>query len=216
MELGVLSDEDGKDESRMGPGFVLRVCHLVILPHPYQGDGSGPRKNFFMLIKKADDIRSSEVTPRSWYSNRRTFLAGLGAAGAAAGIYGVRELIRPSILANANTKIDGIQKSPLSTTEAITPYKDVTNYNNYYEFSTDKYEPANLAKNFRTRPWAVETEVRCGQHSEDGVARGTDLPSSMCRGLVDRRTMGGIFAEHSAEESRTAGQSAVCAVHYPE
>ena len=57
--------------------------------------------------------------------------------------------------AEANAKIDGIQKSPFSTNEAITPYKDVTNYNNYYEFSTDKYGPAGLAKNFRTRPWTV-------------------------------------------------------------
>ena len=58
-------------------------------------------------------------------------------------------------MAHANAKIDGIQKSPFSTTEAITPYKDVTNYNNYYEFSTDKYEPAGLAKNLKTRPWTV-------------------------------------------------------------
>ena len=58
-------------------------------------------------------------------------------------------------MALANTKIDGLQKSPFSTSETITPYKDVTNYNNYYEFSTDKYEPAGLAKNFKTRPWTV-------------------------------------------------------------
>ena len=37
-------------------------------------------------------------------------------------------------------------------------YKDITNYNNFYEFSTDKYEPAGLAKNFRTRPWTVKVE----------------------------------------------------------
>ena len=61
----------------------------------------------------------------------------------------------PSVVAHANAKIEGIQKSPFSTNEQITPYKDVTNYNNYYEFSTDKYEPAGLAKNFKTRPWTV-------------------------------------------------------------
>jgi sulfoxide reductase catalytic subunit YedY len=61
----------------------------------------------------------------------------------------------PSSVVRANAKIDGLQKSPFSTSETITPYKDVTNYNNYYEFSTDKYEPAGLAKNFRTRPWTV-------------------------------------------------------------
>ena len=43
-------------------------------------------------------------------------------------------------------------KSPLSTSETPTSFKDITNYNNYYEFSTDKYEPNGLAKNFRTRP----------------------------------------------------------------
>jgi sulfoxide reductase catalytic subunit YedY len=109
-----------------------------------------------MLIKKAADIASSEITPKSLYLNRRKFLAGAAVAGAAAvaGV-GLREMASPSEVVRANTKIDGLQKSPFSTDEKITPYKDVTNYNNYYEFSTDKYEPAGLSKNFRTRPWTV-------------------------------------------------------------
>ncbi len=109
-----------------------------------------------MLIKKLSDIRSSEITPKSLYLNRRKFLAGTAIAGAAV-LVGSRyaELSHPSAVVQANTKIDGMQKSPFSTTEPITPYKDVTNYNNYYEFSTDKYEPAGLAKNFKTRPWTV-------------------------------------------------------------
>jgi methionine sulfoxide reductase catalytic subunit len=112
-----------------------------------------------MVTKKADEVRSSEVTPKNLYLNRRAFLAGLGIAGAAA-VAGFRlhEMASPATKADANAKIDGIQKSPFSTTEAITPYKDVSNYNNYYEFSTDKYEPAGLAKNFRTRPWTVSVE----------------------------------------------------------
>jgi sulfoxide reductase catalytic subunit YedY len=114
-----------------------------------------------MVIKKAAEIRSSEVTPKSWYLNRRRFLAGMAAVGtaAAAGAYGVHELMAPSASASANTKIDGVHRNAsFSTSETITPYKDVTNYNNYYEFSTDKYEPANLAKNFKTRPWTVEVD----------------------------------------------------------
>jgi len=111
-----------------------------------------------MLIKKAADIVSSEITPKSLYLDRRKFLAGSALVGAAAmaGV-GVRELASPSMtaVADGNAKIDGIQKSPFSTNEAITPYKDVTNYNNYYEFSTDKYGPAGLSKNLRTRPWTV-------------------------------------------------------------
>jgi sulfoxide reductase catalytic subunit YedY len=109
-----------------------------------------------MLIKKPVDIPSSEITPKSLYLNRRTFLAGAVAASAAA-MAGVslRELVSSSTAVYADAKIDGIKKSSFSTNETITPYKDVTNYNNYYEFSTDKYEPADLAKKFKTRPWTV-------------------------------------------------------------
>jgi sulfoxide reductase catalytic subunit YedY len=111
-----------------------------------------------MLIKKADDIRSSEITSRSLYLNRRKFLAGAALAGAAAATgAGLRELISPSAVLAGN-KIDGIKKSPFSTTETITPYKDVTTYNNYYEFGTQKDEPAQLAKKFRTRPWKVKID----------------------------------------------------------
>jgi sulfoxide reductase catalytic subunit YedY len=109
-----------------------------------------------MLIKKASDVLSSEITPKSLYVNRRKFLAGAAITGTAvaAGL-ALREIATPATTAHAGNKIDGIKKSTLSTTETITPYKDVANYNNYYEFSTDKYGPAELAKNFRTRPWKV-------------------------------------------------------------
>src|SRR3989442_401667 len=109
-----------------------------------------------MLIKKPVDILWCEITPRKLCLNRRKFLAGTALAGAAAVAgMGVRELAYRSIAAEASAKIDGTQKSSFHTTEKITPYKDVTNYNNYSEFSTDKYEPAGLAKDFKTRPWAV-------------------------------------------------------------
>jgi methionine sulfoxide reductase catalytic subunit len=109
-----------------------------------------------MLIKKADDIRSSEITPRDLYLNRRKFLSGIAMTGAAAATtFAARDIFSPLQVANAGEKIAGIQKSPFSTTEKITPYNDVTHYNNYYEFSTEKEEPADLAKNFRTRPWTV-------------------------------------------------------------
>ncbi|MGC1649312.1 MAG: protein-methionine-sulfoxide reductase catalytic subunit MsrP [Candidatus Sulfotelmatobacter sp.] len=112
-----------------------------------------------MLIKKAEDIRSSEITPKSVYLNRRKFLAGAALAGAAAATgIGLREIVSPSATAFAGNKINGIQKSPLSTSETVTPYKDVTNYNNYYEFSTEKDEPAKLAQKFRTRPWKVKID----------------------------------------------------------
>lgn len=113
------------------------------------------------MIKKPTDIASSDITPQSIYLNRRKFLvgasAGLGALVLRMRILG--EMVSPSAVALANTKIEGVRNSPLSTTgEKLTPFKDIANYNNYYEFSTDKYEPAALAKNFRIRPWTVKIE----------------------------------------------------------
>lgn len=110
-----------------------------------------------MLIKKAADIGSSEITPKSWYMDRRRFLAGSALAGSAlagAALVG-EQLWSPSTVVQANDKIPNLQKSSFSTNEKQTPYKDITNYNNYYEFSTDKYEPASLAAKFKTRPWTV-------------------------------------------------------------
>ena len=112
-----------------------------------------------MLIKKAADILSSEITSESLYLNRRKFIAGAAAAGAlAVGGAKLAEVLEPKKQAEAAGKIEGIQKSAFSTDEKATPYKDITNYNNYYEFSTDKYEPAGLAAGFRPRPWTVKVE----------------------------------------------------------
>ncbi|HYL13413.1 MAG TPA: protein-methionine-sulfoxide reductase catalytic subunit MsrP [Terriglobales bacterium] len=109
-----------------------------------------------MPINKPTDILSSDITPRTLYLNRRDFLRATAVVGAVTfGGSVVGELVWPSNTASAGSKIDGIQKSKFSTDEKITPYNDVTHYNNYYEFSTDKEGPAQLAKNFRARPWTV-------------------------------------------------------------
>jgi sulfoxide reductase catalytic subunit YedY len=91
-------------------------------------------------------IRYSEVTQQSSYVNRRRFLA----AGAAFAL-GAR-------LAPAAPKLSVAAKSAFSTNEKPTPYKDVTSYNNFYEFGTDKGDPVRLAKNLRTSPWTISVE----------------------------------------------------------
>jgi len=88
-------------------------------------------------------IPASEITPRSVYWNRRRFL------GALAGFASVRAALAAKLAA---------VKSPYSTTEKQTPSSDVTHYNNFYEFGTEKTQPADLAKNFRTVPWSVSVE----------------------------------------------------------
>ena len=87
-----------------------------------------------MLIKTTQDIPSSEITPKDLYLNRRKFLAEAAMAGAAAALgVAVKRTVSPSTTALAGNKIDGMKKSSFSTTETVTPYKDVTHYNNYYE-----------------------------------------------------------------------------------
>ena len=113
-----------------------------------------------MLIKKPSDMRYSEVTPKHVYLNRRQFIAGAAAAAgvAAVGATVAREWMRPAPVRGAGKPLGPLVKSPFSTDEKETPYKDVTNYNNYYEFSTDKYQPAQPGHEFKTSPWTVSVE----------------------------------------------------------
>ena len=113
-----------------------------------------------MLIKKPSDIPSSEITPKSSFLNRRKFITGAAATGAAiaAGLYLREHDGHAEAAVTTGAKLSGISKSQYSTTEKPNSFKDITNYNNYYEFSTDKYEPNGLAQNFRTRPWSVAIE----------------------------------------------------------
>ena len=110
-----------------------------------------------MLIKRVSEIPSSEVTPKWLYLNRRKFLAGaLGVtAGALAGD-SLKQLAWPSQKVHAGSKLTVAAKSPFSTTEPVTPYNDVTHYNNFYEFGTEKEDPAKYATNFHTSPWSLK------------------------------------------------------------
>jgi len=112
-----------------------------------------------MLIKKAPDMRYSQVTPEKLYRSRREFLTSVAAATGTAMLAAnpLRNLLAPQSVRAAG-KYDGVAKSPFSTDEKQNTYQDVTNYNNFYEFSTSKYEVAGLAKNFKTRPWTVSIE----------------------------------------------------------
>ena len=112
-----------------------------------------------MLLKRASDLKYSDVTPRKDYLNRRKFLSGLGLAGGLAlASKSVADLVNPSVRAYAGTKLPGIIASPFSTTEQVTAPQIVTTYNNYYEFGTEKDQPARNAQKFVTSPWMVSVE----------------------------------------------------------
>ena len=97
-----------------------------------------------MLIRRPPDLSSAEITDERHYLNRREFLAGLAAAGIAL-TAGEREALARTV--------------PLRRDDdKLTPYESITNYNNYYEFGTDKGDPAVLSKDFHPRPWKVRIE----------------------------------------------------------
>jgi len=112
-----------------------------------------------MLIRKAPDLTYADVTPRSVYLDRRKFLQAMGIVGAAAVAgKGLFELALPSDIAFAATKFAGLVKSSFSTTEKQNSFEDVTHYNNFYEFGTDKSDPAKNSQNFKTSPWTISVE----------------------------------------------------------
>jgi sulfoxide reductase catalytic subunit YedY len=106
-----------------------------------------------MLIKKPGDIKSFEITDRELYLNRRQFIQRVAGAALAAGMPGWNGV---RAAAPEKIRLPETRKSAYSTGEPLNSLKDITTYNNFYEFGTDKYSPARLAKSLRTRPWTVK------------------------------------------------------------
>src|SRR6476660_8750741 len=106
-----------------------------------------------MPTRRPSDIAPSEITPREVYLRRREFIAGAAALGLGAGL--------SAALPPSRARAAPLQaaKSPLSTTdEPVTPLKDIASYNNFYEFGTDKGDPAKNAHTLKTKPWTVKID----------------------------------------------------------
>jgi sulfoxide reductase catalytic subunit YedY len=98
-----------------------------------------------MLIKRENDISASEITDESDYLDRRRFIGRV--SGAALAVTGASSLL-------AACEASAGQES----TDRLTPYEDVTRYNNFYEFGTGKEDPARNARDFRVTPWTVTVD----------------------------------------------------------
>ncbi len=122
-----------------------------------------------MLIKReqrillaGEDIAASEITPRAVFENRRRVLQAAGAAGlAVAG--GTLGMSRAAFGAYASPdaraqKLVAATNSKFVVADTVTPYKDITTYNNFYEFGTDKSDPSRNAGTLRPHPWRVSVE----------------------------------------------------------
>ena len=119
-----------------------------------------------MLIKTAPDLRPSDVTPKALYLRRREFIQGMGGAAvatAASLVAGASTVVEAGQNPNAY-RFPSVKKgSPYDTTETINSYKDITTYNNFYEFGLDKGDPARYAHSLKPRPWSVVVEGHCAK-----------------------------------------------------
>ena len=137
-----------------------------------------------MIIKSKNrnDIATAEITDYQVYLNRRQFLS--GAAGVA-----IAGALPSSLLAESTPPAPSYKNlvaSGFSTTETKTPFDDVTSYNNFYEFSTNKSSPAPLSKNFpdKSKPWRVTIEGECekpGKYEYDDLIKPYPLEERIYR-----------------------------------
>jgi sulfoxide reductase catalytic subunit YedY len=119
-----------------------------------------------MLIRSSDSGRihpvPSEITPREVFTGRRDLLrqVAAGAAGLTLASWAARDaraqMPRPGVLAALPATPSGLAGAQVI--DKPTSYKDATSYNNFYEFGTDKSDPARLAHTLKTRPWSVEID----------------------------------------------------------
>jgi len=140
-----------------------------------------------MLIKHAPDIRSSEITDKTVYLNRREFIqtaagAALTGAGALAGSGVLEAAGQP---APRGRKLENVAKSPLSVTdERPNSWDQITTYNNFYEFGTDKESPSLQAHRLKTEPWSVVVEGECakkGTYALEDILKGQTLEDRIYR-----------------------------------
>jgi sulfoxide reductase catalytic subunit YedY len=114
-------------------------------------------------------VTPSQITPREVFLNRRAVLAGALSSGAAALLPDAQAADAPP--APANGRLSYSRNAQYSVNETPNSFQDITTYNNYYEFGTDKADPAENAHTLRTRPWSVtiagEAEVTGTYNLED-------------------------------------------------
>jgi sulfoxide reductase catalytic subunit YedY len=139
-----------------------------------------------MLIKRASDVRSSEITDQKLYLNRREFIRAASgtAAAVATGLALGEGWAEAATPAAHGRKLEGVKKSPFSTDEKQNKWEEITTYNNYYEFGIDKDSPSMLARNFKTEPWTVTVDGECakkGPMNLEDVLKGETLEERVYR-----------------------------------
>ena len=135
-----------------------------------------------MLIKhvKKSEAKSSEITSKHIFLNRRNFIQGLALTG---GISLLPNIITTGF-ADVGAKISNIKKTSFGEAEKLTTFEGLTNYNNFYEFGTGKTDPARNAHTLRPEPWTVEISglaKRTGKFTLDDLIKPHQLEERIYR-----------------------------------
>lgn len=133
-----------------------------------------------MLIGKPADIPSSEITPEAVYLRRREFIKRAGVLAAMTAVPGA--FAAPAELAHRPVVKD--PANPFYTAETPTPFSDASRYNNFYEFGTDKSDPAKYADALTIDPWSIEVEgevAKPGKYALEDLLKGVDIEERIYR-----------------------------------
>jgi sulfoxide reductase catalytic subunit YedY len=122
-----------------------------------------------MLIHKQSDIIPSEIASKETFENRRTLIKAAGASLLTASGICTGFINGSANAATGRQKINAYAKSKYSTDEKLTPYDDVTSYNNYYEFGTSKTDPSIESRLFKPTPWTVSIEGAVKKNKQIGI-----------------------------------------------
>ena len=141
-----------------------------------------------MLIKRPSDIRSSEITDQKLYLNRREFILAAGAAAGAAMVVGADSVLEAAGQpAPHGRKLENVRKGPLSAMagdDRVNTWEQITTYNNFYEFGTDKESPSIYAKSLRPEPWKVRVDGECAKPADyaiEDILKGQTLEDRVYR-----------------------------------
>lgn len=115
-------------------------------------------------MNKKSDPYPSEITPESIYTERRRFIKTLGIASVATGLGFVAHAH-----ANQARPLSSYIKTPWGNDEKLTPYEDVTSYNNFYEFGVSKSDPSQNSKSLKISPWTLSFEGAIASPKKIGI-----------------------------------------------
>ena len=132
---------------------------------------------FVTPFKFKTDISPSEITSESIYEKRREFIIN-------SGILGTALLLNPWTTVSASLTIGDYKSKVVNLDEALTPEKDATSYNNFYEFGIGKTDPSKNAQNFNTDDWKITVSGECekpGEYSLDDLVKPFDIEERIYR-----------------------------------